>query len=68
MARRPPDPATPLWRAAQVFRLLSCIYALGIQRIVLSPHWPEELGALGFPIHYRGHHLHVRNQRQGGRG
>ena len=23
------DPATPLWRAAQVFRLLSCIYALG---------------------------------------
>lgn len=24
-----PDPATPLWRAAQVFRLLSCIYALG---------------------------------------
>ena len=26
-----PDPATPLWRAAQVFRLLSCIYALGFQ-------------------------------------
>jgi signal transduction histidine kinase len=25
------DPATPLWRAAQVFRLLSCIYALGFQ-------------------------------------
>lgn len=24
-----PDPAAPLWRAAQVFRLLSCIYALG---------------------------------------
>ncbi|HET6736770.1 MacS family sensor histidine kinase [Mycobacterium sp.] len=24
-----PDPATPLWRAAQVFRLLSCMYALG---------------------------------------
>ncbi len=24
-----PDPATPLWRAAQVFRLLSCVYALG---------------------------------------
>ncbi|TQR88684.1 ATP-binding protein [Mycobacterium hodleri] len=27
----PPDPATPLWRAAQVFRLLSCLYALGFQ-------------------------------------
>jgi signal transduction histidine kinase len=26
-----PDPATPLWRAAQVFRLFSCIYALGFQ-------------------------------------
>ena len=26
-----PDPATPLWRAAQVFRFLSCIYALGFQ-------------------------------------
>ncbi|WNG90007.1 DUF5931 domain-containing protein [Mycobacterium sp. ITM-2016-00317] len=24
-----PDPATPLWRAAQVFRLLTCIYAVG---------------------------------------
>ncbi|ULE32621.1 MacS family sensor histidine kinase [Mycobacterium sp. IDR2000157661] len=26
-----PDPATPLWRAAQVFRLLSTLYALGFQ-------------------------------------
>jgi signal transduction histidine kinase len=26
-----PDPTTPLWRAAQVFRLLSWIYALGFQ-------------------------------------
>ena len=26
-----PDPATPLWRAAQFFRLLSCLYALGFQ-------------------------------------
>jgi signal transduction histidine kinase len=26
-----PDPVAPLWRAAQVFRLLSCIYALGFQ-------------------------------------
>ncbi|WP_029115615.1 MacS family sensor histidine kinase [Mycobacterium sp. URHB0044] len=30
-AARAPDPAAPLWRAAQVFRLLSCIYALGFQ-------------------------------------
>jgi signal transduction histidine kinase len=29
-----PDPATPLWRAAQVFRLLSCIYALGFQMAI----------------------------------
>jgi signal transduction histidine kinase len=28
---RTPDPATPLWRAAQVFRLLSCVYALYFQ-------------------------------------
>src|ERR1700741_2476116 len=26
-----PDPVTPLWRAAQVFRLFSCIYTLGFQ-------------------------------------
>jgi len=31
MPARPPDPATPLWWAAQVFRLLSCVYALGFQ-------------------------------------
>jgi signal transduction histidine kinase len=30
-ATRGPDPAAPLWRAAQVFRLLSCIYALYFQ-------------------------------------
>jgi signal transduction histidine kinase len=30
-AARTPDPTTPLWRAAQVFRLLSCIYAFGFQ-------------------------------------
>jgi signal transduction histidine kinase len=33
---RGPDPATPLWRAAQVFRLLSCLYALGFQ-IAINP-------------------------------
>src|SRR5215211_8836742 len=26
-----PDPVAPLWRAAQVFRLLSYVYALGFQ-------------------------------------
>jgi signal transduction histidine kinase len=31
MASHSPDPTTPLWRAAQVFRLLSCVYALGFQ-------------------------------------
>ncbi|WP_454790141.1 MacS family sensor histidine kinase [Mycolicibacterium lutetiense] len=29
--QRRPDPVTPLWRAAQIFRLLSCLYALGFQ-------------------------------------
>jgi signal transduction histidine kinase len=31
-----PDPIAPLWRAAQVFRLLSCIYALGFQVAINS--------------------------------
>jgi alpha,alpha-trehalase len=34
-------------------------------RVVLSPHWPESLGALGFPIHYRGHHLYLRVSGKG---
>lgn len=29
--QRRPDPVTPLWRAAQIFRLLSCLYAVGFQ-------------------------------------
>ncbi|GAB5898839.1 MacS family sensor histidine kinase [Mycolicibacterium sp.] len=29
--QRGPDPVAPLWRAAQAFRLLSCIYAAGFQ-------------------------------------
>ncbi|MGY4869051.1 MacS family sensor histidine kinase [Mycolicibacterium elephantis] len=36
MPESAPDPATPLWRAAQVFRLLSCVYALGFQ-IAVNP-------------------------------
>ncbi len=35
------------------------------ERIVLSPLWPESLGALAFPIHYRGHHLHLRISGKG---
>ncbi len=31
VADRSNDPIAPLWRAAQVFRLLSCLYALGFQ-------------------------------------
>lgn len=41
MATPTSDPTTPLWRAAQVFRLLSCIYALGFQIAVNSDlRWP----------------------------
>jgi signal transduction histidine kinase len=36
MTSEAPDAATPLWRAAQVFRLLSCIYAAGFQ-IAINP-------------------------------
>jgi signal transduction histidine kinase len=36
MATHSPDPTAPLWRAAQVFRLLSCLYALGFQ-IAINP-------------------------------
>jgi trehalose-phosphatase len=38
-----------------------CFTGLEIRgdRIVLAPHWPEYLGALGIPIHYRGNHLHL---------
>ncbi|MFZ0833228.1 MAG: trehalose-phosphatase [Mycobacterium sp.] len=34
-------------------------------RIVLSPKWPESLGAFGFPIHYRGNRLHLRFSSEG---
>lgn len=36
MTRPDPDATAPLWRAAQVFRLLSCIYATGFQ-IAINP-------------------------------
>jgi trehalose/maltose hydrolase-like predicted phosphorylase len=34
-------------------------------RIILSPHWPKELGVLAIPIHYRGLHLHLRVSGRG---
>jgi alpha,alpha-trehalase len=34
-------------------------------RIILSPHWPESLGVLAIPIHYRGLHLHLRVSGKG---
>jgi trehalose-phosphatase len=34
-------------------------------RIILSPHWPETLGVLAVPIHYRGLHLHLRVSGKG---
>ncbi len=34
-------------------------------RIILSPHWPETLGELAVPIHYRGLHLHLRVSGKG---
>ena len=43
-----PDPATPLWRAAQVFRLLSCLYALGFQIAVNADLERPALGWLLF--------------------
>lgn len=36
MASHGPDPTVPLWRAAQAFRLVSCVYALGFQ-IAVNP-------------------------------
>ena len=53
--------------AGSVDLVQRCFTGLEIRgdRVVLSPHWPESLGALGFPIHYRGHHLHLRVSGRG---
>jgi hypothetical protein len=45
-----PDPTTPLWRAAQVYRLLSCVYALGFQMAVNSDLRHPALGWLLFAV------------------
>ena len=45
-----PDPTTPLWRAAQLFRLLSCFYALGFQIAVNADLRHRALGWLLFAV------------------
>lgn len=45
-----PDPATPLWRAAQVFRLLSCLYALGFQVAINDDLERPEIGWALFAV------------------
>lgn len=43
-------PLAPLWRAAQVFRLLSCLYALGFQIAVNSDLQRRGLAWLLFAV------------------
>jgi signal transduction histidine kinase len=50
MPASPPDPVTPLWRAAQVFRLLSCIYALGFQIAITDDLDRPAIGWLLFAV------------------
>lgn len=45
-----PDPTTPLWRAAQVFRLLSCGYALAFQITVNADLNRPAFGWLMFAV------------------
>lgn len=47
---RSPDPTAPLWRAAQVFRLLSCVYALGFQIAITDDLAHPVLGWLLFAV------------------
>jgi trehalose-phosphatase len=53
--------------AGSVDLVQRCFTGLEIRgdRLVLSPNWPELLGALGFPIHYRGLHMYVRVSGKG---
>lgn len=50
MTTRGPDPTAPLWRAAQLFRLLSCLYALGFQIAISSDLNRPLLGWLLFAV------------------
>ncbi|MGD9621230.1 MAG: MacS family sensor histidine kinase [Mycolicibacterium sp.] len=44
------DPAAPLWRAAQVFRLLSCVYALSFQLAINADLQHRAVGWLLFGV------------------
>ncbi len=44
------DPTAPLWRAAQVFRLLSCVYATGFQIAINSDLRRPALGWVLFAV------------------
>ena len=50
MPASPSDPVSPLWRAAQVFRLLSCIYAFGFQIAVNDDLDRPAIGWLLFAV------------------
>jgi signal transduction histidine kinase len=50
MATHSSDPTAPLWRAAQVFRLLSCVYALGFQIAVNADLRRPVLGWVLFAV------------------
>ncbi|WP_156686224.1 MacS family sensor histidine kinase [Mycobacterium sp. Marseille-P9652] len=50
MATDSPDATAPLWRAAQVFRLLSCLYALGFQIAVNADLRRPALGWVLFAV------------------
>jgi signal transduction histidine kinase len=45
-----PDPVAPLWRAAQVFRLFSCIYAFGFQIAINDDLDRSAIGWLLFAV------------------
>jgi trehalose/maltose hydrolase-like predicted phosphorylase len=53
--------------AGSVDLVQRCFTGLEIRgdRIILSPNWPENVPALGFPIHYRGRHLYLRVSGEG---
>ncbi|MFN6545111.1 trehalose-phosphatase [Mycolicibacterium nivoides] len=53
--------------AGSVDLMQRCFTGLEIRndRLVLSPNWPESLGVLAFPFHYRGQHLYVRVSGRG---
>ncbi|CAM5277262.1 hypothetical protein MAUB1S_00321 [Mycolicibacterium aubagnense] len=66
-----PDPAAPLWRAAQGFRLLSCLYAFGFQLAVNDDlqHpavvWALFGGLIGWSLACAVAYLHGFGRRNG---